>query len=200
MNAQQQLEVQPQKRIVQRQGTTYTLNTTNCGRSKNPASAKDVNRKAELAIVEVLPPLSEESPQSVAHTPSTINDNPAVSEIAQDLPTQPFSEEDQLEQVHPTKTAKLLKGEEHFGSNNTLRFFNKDTEAIFQETNDNGYSEDLHKPQLRITNIDWEKLELSTPDQALKIPLLVRVEGPSKLLSSFLDQISENPDIRSWIC
>lgn len=200
ISAQQWLEAQPQERIVQRQGTTYTLNTAGCGRNRTSASSRNADKQAEPATVEELPPLSEGSLQSVAQPPSTDNDIPSVSVTAQDLPSQSSLEETQLGQVVPPQRVKLLKGEEHFKTSNTFRFSNKDTEAAFQETSGNRYAGDLQKPQLRITNIDWEKLEFSTPDQALKIPLMVRVEGPSKLLCSFLDQISENPEIRTWVC
>lgn len=53
---------------------------------------------------------------------------------------------------------------------------------------------------LCITNFEWENSKFLADTQTCKIPLHLWLEGPSNLLPTLLQQISNNPDMRELMC
>lgn len=166
------------KRVSQRHGKLYLIDTAKIGRSKDS---------------ENLPIVDEQDITRLAESPpcTQVNENlPSVWPALQEFATHDLA----LGEAAPPSNAMPLQPEE-------------ECEKPIVDCNQQGFeSEEItavpaQAPTLPlcVSTIEWEEPQQTKSAQTLRFPLHVWLEGPSTLLPTLFQQIKKDPDVRNLL-
>lgn len=174
------------KRVSQRHGKLYLIDTAKIGRSKDSENLPIVDERGNTCFAES-PPRTQTNENN-----GRLMDSPSVRPAQQEFPT--HAHDLALGEAVPPDNTMPLQPEEECEKPvvdcNRQGFESEEITAVFAQA---------PTLPLCVSTIEWEEPQQTESAQTLRFPLYVWVEGPSTLLPTLLQQIKKDPDARNLL-